>query len=290
MRPLGILWRGPLDSCNYACTYCPFAKREPRRAILDADRAAVVRFVTWIEHATGWTFELLFTPYGEALIHPWYRDALVTLSHVAHVRSVAIQTNGSAPMDFLTRANRERAALWISWHPSETPRDRFIEKARSLHASGVRFSVGAVAVPDNVEEVEALRRELPATVPMWINAQKPGVRYDRCAVDRWSRIDPDFGLEVRPHLTRGRPCRTGDELVTIDGDGEVRRCHFVDDVLGNLYVDDLARLLAPRACPRLRCECWIGYANLADLAVREGYGDRDFLARMRRATPKRARG
>ena len=26
-RPLEILWRGPLDSCNYSCDYCPFAKR-----------------------------------------------------------------------------------------------------------------------------------------------------------------------------------------------------------------------------------------------------------------------
>ena len=24
---LSILYRGPLSSCNYACGYCPFAKR-----------------------------------------------------------------------------------------------------------------------------------------------------------------------------------------------------------------------------------------------------------------------
>jgi hypothetical protein len=288
VRRLGILWRGPLDSCNYACTYCPFAKREPHRAILDADRAAVVRFTAWVARATAWRIELLFTPYGEALIHPWYRDALVALSHLDHVRSVAVQTNGSGPMQFMSDANRDRAALWISWHPSEILRDRFLEKARALHSLGVRFSVGAVAVPENLEEVETLRRELPDAVPMWINAQKPGVRYDAAAIARWSRIDPDFALEVRPHLTRGRACRTGDELVTVDGDGNVRRCHFVDDVPGNLFADDLVSLLAPRPCPRLRCDCWIGYANLSDLAVRDGYADGDFLARMRRAAPLRA--
>jgi hypothetical protein len=27
LRPLTVLYRGPLSSCNYGCEYCPFAKR-----------------------------------------------------------------------------------------------------------------------------------------------------------------------------------------------------------------------------------------------------------------------
>jgi MoaA/NifB/PqqE/SkfB family radical SAM enzyme len=277
---LGVLWRGPLDSCNYDCAYCPFAKRKASKRVLDADRAALQRFVGWVGSASRWSLEVLLTPYGEALIWPWYREALVRMSHVPHVRRVAIQTNGSAPLDFLADADRERVRLWISWHPTEIPADRFAARARALHEAGIGFSVGAVAVPEHLSAVEALREALPAAVPMWINAQKPGVRYDAEATARWSALDPAFPLDARPHRTRGRPCATGEEVVSVDGDGVVRRCHFVDEVLGNLYEADLADMLRPRPCPRARCDCYIGYAHLPDLDLRAAYGD-DLLARMR---------
>ena len=37
------------------------------------------------------------------------------------------------------------------------------------------------------------------------------------------------------HPSLGRSCRAGASVVSVDGDGDVRRCHFVDDVIGNLY-------------------------------------------------------
>ncbi len=279
-RPLGILWRGPLDSCNYDCAYCPFARRRVSRRVLDADRAALTRFVDWVCDAEAWRLEILFTPYGEALVWPWYRDALARISHLPHVRRVAIQTNGSAPMDFTGRANLDTLALWISWHPSEIPLERFAARIQALHADGVRLSVGAVALPTNADAVEALRAALPAGVPMWINAQKPGIRYDADAIARWSRLDPAFPLDARPHHTKGRACATGDEVVSIDGDGDIRRCHFVEERLGNLYTDDLAALLTPRACPRARCDCWIGYSHLPELGLRQLY-EADLLPRIR---------
>ncbi|MDP2311027.1 MAG: STM4011 family radical SAM protein [Pseudomonadota bacterium] len=282
-RPLGILWRGPLDSCNYGCGYCPFAKRGPRRGMLDADRAALARFVAWVESASAWSLEILFTPYGEALVWPWYRAALARISHLPHVRRVAVQTNGSAPMGFVEGAELGRLALWISWHPSEISRAAFVEKIGALDARGVRLSVGAVALPENLAEVEALRDALPPRVPMWINAQKPGVRYVGEALARWSRLDPAFPLDLAPHPTRGRPCHTGDTVISVDGAGTIRRCHFVDDVLGNLYEGDVAAILGPRPCPRLRCDCYIGYAHLPELGLRELYGD-DLLVRMRPAS------
>jgi len=279
---LGILWRGPLDSCNYACAYCPFAKRPPARRVLDADRAALERFVGWVRSAATWRLQILFTPYGEGLIWPWYRAALVELSHLAHVQLVAIQSNGSAPMAFLDEADRARLALWISWHPSEIARVPFVAKIAALHAAGTRLSVGMVAAPSRVDDAEALRRELPAEVPMWLNAEKPGVRFGAADRARLLAIDPAFELELRRHPTRGRPCRTGEDVISVDGEGAIRRCHFVDEVLGNLYRDDLAALLGPRACPRATCDCWIGYAHLPDLDVRRAYAADGFLARIAR--------
>lgn len=278
---LAVLYRGPLDSCNYTCSYCPFAKREPLRETLDADRAALARFVDWAISAREWDLELLFTPYGEALIWPWYRDAIVHLSHHAHVRQVTIQTNASGPISFLSEADRARVSLWISWHPTEISLQDFVERIEALHKLGTRMSVGAVAVPSHLEQVEALRRALPPDVPMWINAQKPGVQYTAPDRARWRAIDPAFDVDAKRHLTRGRACLTGEDTISVDGRGDIRRCHFIDDLLGNLYVDDLRALLRPRLCSRARCDCWIGYTNVPDLDLRKTFDPDGILARMR---------
>ncbi len=61
---LTVLYRGELSSCNYACNYCPFAKRRDSRAQLQRDRVElqkVCRLVTSsatatmarVVHATG---------------------------------------------------------------------------------------------------------------------------------------------------------------------------------------------------------------------------------------------
>lgn len=278
---LAILYRGPLDSCNYACAYCPFAKRGPSRETLERDRTALERFVDWSSGARGWALEILFTPYGEALIWPWYRDALVRLSHVPHVRQVTIQTNGSGPMSFLDETDRARVALWISWHPTEVDAGAFVAGILALHARGTRLSVGAVAVPGHLEQVEEMRRALPSAVPMWINAQKPGGRYREPERARWRAIDPSFDVDARRHLTRGRACLTGEDTISVDGRGSIRRCHFVDETLGNLYLDDLRTILRPRPCTRGRCECWIGYSNVPDLEIRKTFVPDGLLARIR---------
>src|SRR5690606_40918208 len=71
----------------------------------------------------------------------------------------------------------------------------------------------------------------------------------------------------RPHRTLGRPCRTGETVVSVDGDGQVRRCHFVDRVLGNLYDGSYAAQLRPRGCPNAVCDCHIGYVHLQELPL-----------------------
>lgn len=281
MSRLAILYRGRLDSCNYGCSYCPFSKRDPARRVLERDRRELARFVAWAEGEARWELEILFTPYGEALIWPHYQEALVALSRCAHVRQVSIQTNASGRLGFLDAADRGRVSLWISWHPTEIALDPFAARILELHRAGTRLSVGAVAVPAHLELVEALRVALPVEVPMWINAQKPNVRYAEAERARWRAIDPAFDLDVRRHLTRGAACLTGEDTVSVAGDGTITRCHFVDDVLGNLYRDDLGEILRPRPCSRARCDCWIGYSNLPSLDLRRTFSGDGLLARIR---------
>ena len=67
-----ILYRGPLASCDYDCSYCPFAKRRDTPEQLRADRAAVERFVDWVAsqatQSPGKRISVLFTPWGEGLV------------------------------------------------------------------------------------------------------------------------------------------------------------------------------------------------------------------------------
>ena len=109
-----VLYRGPLSSCNYACAYCPFAKRAETHAELEGDRQALDRFLRWLEVQKDAQFGVLFTPWGEALIHRSYQNALCGLSRLQNVRRVAIQTNLSGTLDWVSGANPKSLALWCT--------------------------------------------------------------------------------------------------------------------------------------------------------------------------------
>src|SRR5689334_17073803 len=96
---LKILYRGPLASCNYDCRYCPFAKRAETVSERAEDSTALAKFLDWIGSNTQHEFEILFTPWGEALNRRRYQQAMIKLSRLANLGKVAIQTNLSARLD-----------------------------------------------------------------------------------------------------------------------------------------------------------------------------------------------
>ncbi|MFC6020195.1 STM4011 family radical SAM protein [Plantactinospora solaniradicis] len=264
---LSVLYRGPLASCNYDCPYCPFAKRRDSRAELDADRAALGRFVDWAtRNPDADRLSVLFTPWGEGLTRSWYRDALVRLSHLAHLDRVAIQTNLACRLDWLDDADRRTVALWATFHPGQVGRETFLRRCDRLVELGVRFSVGVVGLPTHLAEARALRDALPADVYLWVNAAQ-GQHYTAEQETDWSAVDPLFGYSVRPHPSAGAPCRAGETVISVRGDGSVRRCHFVDTPLGNLYDGSYRAALRPRPCPNAACDCHIGYVHLKTLPL-----------------------
>ncbi len=263
---LSILYRGPLASCDYDCPYCPFAKRRDSREQLRADRAALERFAGWATAQTGDRLSLLFTPWGEGLVRSWYRRTLAELSHLPHIRRVAIQTNLSCRTDWLEDADPGTLALWCTYHPGQTPYDRFLGKCRDLADRSVRHSVGVVGLPEHLVEARRLRADLPAHVYLWINAAE-GHTYTDAEADEWTAIDPLFPYSRHPHRSAGLPCRTGESVISVDGEGTVRRCHFVPAELGSLYDGSYRRALRPRACPLAVCECHIGYVHLESLPL-----------------------
>ncbi|MEU8247397.1 STM4011 family radical SAM protein [Nonomuraea sp. NPDC048916] len=256
---LTILYRGPLASCDYDCSYCPFAKRRDTPEQLRADRAALERFAGWVA-AQRHDVSILFTPWGEGLVRSWYRRALVELSWLPNVRKVAIQTNLSCRTGWLAEAS-DRAALWVTYHPTQVDYDRFVGKLRSLP---VRHSVGVVGDPAHLADARRLRADLPPETYLWVNAEE-GRLYTDAEAAEWSAIDPHFHYSRFPHASRGLPCRTGDSVVSVGGDGTVRRCHFVADVLGNIY-DGTFRARSD-GCPLAACDCHIGYVHLEPLGM-----------------------
>lgn len=278
---LDILYRGPLASCNYDCGYCPFAKTRHTKEALKLDAAALRRFVQWVLASRERRLSVLFTPWGEALHLRHYQDALVAISRAPHVERVGIQTNGTGPIRFLEKACLESLSLWVTYHPSEISRADFLARCEELRMRGVRYSVGIVGRPDYVDEAEALRAALPEPTYLWVNAyrdpkngDKPAAAfYDNAEVARYLAVDPWFelnlyGLHQSGHQSLGRPCRAGFNSISVNGEGDVRRCHFVGDVIGNLYSSDASLPFLssiPSPCPNRTCDCHIGYIQRPEI-------------------------
>jgi sulfatase maturation enzyme AslB (radical SAM superfamily) len=272
---LSILYRGSLSSCNYGCEYCPFAKRSNTAAELAQDQAELDRLVAWVsERDPADNLGILFTPWGEALIHGYYQQAIVRLSHLPQVRKVAIQTNLAGGLDWVPDCNLESMALWTTFHPGEVEIDRFLAQCRALDKYRAKYSVGIVGLKEHQGDALQLRQSLDPVVYLWVNAYKRQVGYyDAAEVDLFTQIDPLFAMNNQVYDTLGKPCNTGHTVVSVDGDGTMRRCHFVPEIIGNVYDPSFQEFLFPRTCQNQVCRCHIGYVHLPELNSKQVYGD-----------------
>lgn len=282
---LTVLWRGSLSSCNYGCSYCPFAKTKDTRATLALDKAQLERFCEWAL-SREFPVSVLFTPWGEALIRRHYRDAMIQLSHGASIGKVAIQTNLSCPLDWIEGTDKAKAAFWVTYHPGQTTRAKFLRRLARLDAMGALYSVGMVGRREHFDEIEALRAALPRGVYLWINAEDSlQGHYGVDEIERLAAVDPLFELNNRPYRSRGRLCGAGETAISVRGDGEARRCHFIETPIGNIYDTAFETALQERRCSRTACTCHIGYSHLRELSLDTVFGE-GFLER-RASVPRR---
>lgn len=268
-----ILYRGPLSSCNYACGYCPFAKTRNTRAELEDDAQRLRRFTDWVGTRAE-EIGVLFTPWGEALVHHAYQNALCELSHRPNVRRAAIQTNLSCSLDWVSGANAAKLALWCTFHPGEVPLDRFLRQCHTLDVKGIRYSVGIVGTKEALPFLEPLRVGLRPEIYVWVNAFKRTPQYyTESEVARLIQFDSLFPINNQRHPSLGRACRTGQSVFSVDGNGDMRRCHFVKEVIGNIYEPGFEASLRPRPCPAETCGCHIGYVHLEELGLDAVFGE-----------------
>ena len=61
------------------------------------DKQAWSRFITAIEQWKGEALQLFVIPYGEALIHRYYREGIIQLAALPQVTGISCQTNLSFP-------------------------------------------------------------------------------------------------------------------------------------------------------------------------------------------------
>jgi MoaA/NifB/PqqE/SkfB family radical SAM enzyme len=274
MKSLSILYRGPLSSCNYACPYCPFAKRLESDEEHAHDAVALERFVHWCESNDGRQLSVFFTPWGEALVRTRYQKAIARLTRLPHVAKIAAQTNGSFRTDWVEACDKSKLGLWITFHPEQTALDRFVRQIEALLARGVRLSVGVVGMKEHFAAIETLRERLPREVYVWVNAfKRVEGYYSSDEVEFLRAVDHLFDSNNTRHPSLGRSCRAGESVISLDGEGEVARCHFIKTPLGNLYRDDLDTMLQPRACTNQTCGCHIGYVHMDELKLYETFGE-----------------
>lgn len=272
---LTFIYRGFLESCNYTCYYCPFSKKRLSINEQNEDEKALFKFINWIDQNFYSDISVFFTPKGEALIHSWYKEAIILLSHSVEIKKVVIQTNLSMDLQWLEKADISKVVLWCTYHPDIADRKSFLDKSNYLHSIGISHSVGIVGVKEHFDEIEAVRKELNDNIYLWINAYKSIKEYytDQ-EISVLSSIDPLFTKNLQVYKSKGLQCRCGESVFSIDGNGDVKQCHFVNDIIGNIYNDDINNLRKKQSfCPNDTCHCHIGYVHMYDLNLYNIYFD-----------------
>jgi MoaA/NifB/PqqE/SkfB family radical SAM enzyme len=274
-----VLFRSRLEWCNYTCGYCPWNatlnRVESDEFRVDAER--VHRVIDRVAELPR-RVEFFITPKAEYLVLPYWRDAVARLLALPQVERVTVQTNLSFDVEaFLDSVDAGKLALWTTYHPTETDERGFAEleeKWRLLLNRAVPFSVGVVGTRENVAAAERLRDLLDRRVCVWVNAYKrEGEYYTPQERERLRAVDPLFDLNDQHYPSLGRPCTAGQRAVYLDDEGDLRRCFFVGEVIGNLFRDGWATLPAPTSCPVKTCHCYVGHMHVVDLDFRAIYGD-----------------
>ncbi len=270
---LTILYRGGLSSCNYGCEYCPFAKKVETKAEHEADGVQLERFLRRVEQLDTVSISIFFTPWGEALIHKRYQDAIAALSKMPQVQKVAIQTNLSCKLDWLNNCRIDRIGIWATYHPGETDRVKFLQQCGKLDEANIQYSVGVVGLKEHLIEIGEMRKSLRSNVYLWVNAYKrENDYYSAEELGFLQNIDSLFHLNNQYHASLGRSCRSGSSVISVDGEGNIRRCHFISTTIANIYDDNFRESLVDKPCTNNVCGCHIGYVHMNELDLYKTFG------------------
>ncbi len=283
-----VLYRGILKSCNYRCSYCPLSKRPVSEKELLKDRSQWEAFVGSLEknQSALQAGAVMVTPYGEALIHSWYREGLARITRIPGIQETGIQTNlsiGAKKLlgDFKCQGGDvKKLRIWATFHPEMAELKEFSQNIKELSKAGIRICAGAVGAPEYLELLKQLRKELPEEVYLWINAMDGLKRpYSQEETRQWEEIDPCFLREIFTPPGNRELCR---ERLFVEGDGRLRTCN-ISPVLNKSWqelcreAESLAdageKISLPEpVCARKRCSCYLAYGGRNDFVNQMLFG------------------
>ena len=274
-----IYYRGFLKSCNYSCSYCPFAKLPVSKNELENDQNALNRFISWAEEQANLR-SIMFVPYGEALVHTYYTKALAALSKMPHIKVLSCQTNLSLnPQTFIRNLNEEKADLskvnlWATFHDEMEGKERFVEKVSHLNQH-IGVCVGVVGTPKTVNTLEELKNALPKTTYLWVNAME-GLNRKYTPKERQiiESVDPQFWAELANPKAAITQCCAGRESVFVSAEGRVSACNRSKQSLGNIYTPEG---LAEPACRARACDCFLAYVHRTEMKSLNLFGSGRYI-------------
>jgi MoaA/NifB/PqqE/SkfB family radical SAM enzyme len=273
-----VLFRTRLEWCNFTCGYCPWnadVHKLPAQAFHDDERrlGRILDRVAQLPQPV----EFFITPKAEYLVLPYWREAIRGLLALTQVERVTIQTNLSFNLvEFLDRVETGKLALWTTYHPTEVDGSGLEElhrKWKLLQDRGIPFSVGIVGTRENLPHLRVLRERLNRSVYLWVNAyQREPNYYSQSELAEIRRIDSFFDLNNQHFPSLGQPCTAGQRAVYLDDEGDLRRCFFVGEVIGNLFKNGWVTLDSAQPCPKATCHCYVGHMHIVALGFRAIYG------------------
>ncbi|TYQ17755.1 UNVERIFIED_CONTAM: hydroxymethylpyrimidine pyrophosphatase-like HAD family hydrolase [Acetivibrio alkalicellulosi] len=264
-----IYFRSFLSSCNYSCSYCRFAKKKMNEVEILKDEKCVQRFCDFIDSTNFKNRVSIFlTPYGEGLIHDYYIRAMARLAMNPKCQYISCQTNLSFDESVFINTLKSyhvdlsKVKLWASCHPEMISAGEFVKKVNKLKAD-IDLSVGIVAIPQNLESVFDLRKELPKNIYMWVNG-KDGekTRYTKEQIQSLVSVDPLFYNEISKRKVEDNCCNAGEDSVFIEGNGDAFACHINKNQLFNIF--KRTDLVKSFRCDRRYCDCYLSYSLRKD--------------------------
>ena len=263
-----IYYRGKLNSCNYTCSYCPFGKKSHLTATTQ-DEQAWNRFITAIEQWKGGPLQLFIIPYGEALIHRYYRKGIIHLAALPQVAGISCQTNLSFSADEwldefpATPTLISKIKIWASFHPEMTSVESFVRRLHTLYNAGIQVCAGAVGNPMAKSVLSDLRNALLPDIYLFINAMQ-GLKSPLSIEDIrfFTQLDNLFEYDLKNASAQWTICSGGRSSCFIDWKGDIFGCPRSQVKIGNLYQNQILDLLLP--CRRKVCDCYIAFSNLTN--------------------------
>ena len=263
-----IYYRGKLNSCNYTCSYCPFGKKSHLTATTQ-DEQAWNRFITAIEQWQGGPLQLFIIPYGEALIHRYYRKGIIHLAALPQVAGISCQTNLSFSADewldefSATPTLISKIKIWASFHPEMTSVESFVRRLHTLYNAGIQVCAGAVGNPMAKSVLGDLRNALLPDIYLFINAMQ-GLKSPLSVEDIrfFTQLDNLFEYDLKNASAQWTICSGGRSSCFIDWKGDIFACPRRQVKIGNFYQNQMLAPLLP--CRRKVCDCYIAFSNLTN--------------------------